>query len=46
MFPNKIEFMTPEAILGFGLIGGIFMAFIIGLIITIFTQKKNPEAIA
>ncbi len=39
------KFMTPEAILGFGLVGGIFMAIIIGLIITIFTQKKNPEAI-
>ncbi|MEX1239117.1 MAG: DUF4199 domain-containing protein [Cyclobacteriaceae bacterium] len=36
-------FMTAEAILIMGLIGGIIAAVIIGLIVTIFTQKKNPE---
>ena len=39
------KFMTPEMILVFGLFGGIIMVLIIGLIVTIFTQKKNPEAI-
>lgn len=36
-------FMTPEAMLIFGLIAGIIGTLIIGLIVTIFTQKKNPE---
>jgi hypothetical protein len=36
-------FSTPEAILGFGLIGGFIVILIVGLIVTIFTQKKNPN---
>jgi hypothetical protein len=36
-------FTTPEAMLLFGLIGGIIGTLIIGLIVTIFTQKKPPE---
>jgi hypothetical protein len=37
-------FTSPEAILGFGLIGGLIVILIVGLIVSIFTQKKNPEA--
>ncbi|MBS1681154.1 MAG: DUF4199 domain-containing protein [Bacteroidetes bacterium] len=40
------NFMTPEAMLGFGLVFGIIGFLIIGLIVTIFTQKKNPELLA
>lgn len=36
-------FMTPEAMLLMGIIGGIISSLIIGLIVTIFTQKKNPQ---
>lgn len=36
-------FMTPEAFFVMGLMGAIIAAVIIGLIVTIFTQKKNPE---
>lgn len=36
-------FMTPEAFFIMGLIGAIIASVIIGLIVTIFTQKKNPE---
>jgi hypothetical protein len=36
-------FMTPEALFGFGIFFGILFILFIGLIITIFTQKKNPE---
>jgi hypothetical protein len=36
-------FMSPEAILIFGIIGGIVTILIVGLIVTIFTQKKSPE---
>ncbi len=36
-------FMTPGAILIFGLVGGILGTVIIALIVTIFTQKKAPE---
>ncbi len=36
-------FMTPEAMLIMMLIGGIIATIIIALIVTIFTQKKNPE---
>lgn len=36
-------FMTPEAMFIFGLVGGIIFILICGLIVTIFTQKKNPE---
>lgn len=38
-------FMTPEAFLIFGIIGGIITAIIIGLLVTVFTQKKNPDPI-
>ena len=36
-------FMTPEAMFGFGIFFGILFILFIGLIVTIFTQKKNPE---
>ncbi len=36
-------FMTPEAMLIMILLGGIVATIIIALIVTIFTQKKNPE---
>jgi len=36
-------FMTPEAMFIFGLFGGIIIIVIVGLIVTIFTQKSNPE---
>jgi hypothetical protein len=36
-------FMTPEAFLIFGIIGGIILAMVLGLIVSIFTQKKAPE---
>ncbi len=36
-------FTTPEAMFGFMLVGGIAITLIIGLIVSIFTQKKNPE---
>jgi tetrahydromethanopterin S-methyltransferase subunit G len=39
------KFMTPEVFLGTGFFFGIIGVLIIGLIVTIFTQKKNPEAI-
>jgi hypothetical protein len=38
-------FTTPEAIFIFGLVGGIIFGVIIALIVSIFTQKKNPDAI-
>jgi hypothetical protein len=38
-------FTTPEAMLGFGLVFGILGFLIIGLIVTIFTQKKNPNEV-
>ncbi|MBS1543893.1 MAG: DUF4199 domain-containing protein [Bacteroidetes bacterium] len=38
------KFMTPEVMLGFGLVFGIIMYVICGIIITLFTQKKNPAA--
>jgi hypothetical protein len=38
------KFMTPEAMLLFGLIGGIIMIIICGLIVSAFTQNKNPQA--
>ena len=37
------KFMTPEMMLVFGIIGGLIMILIVGLIVTIFTQKKNPD---
>jgi hypothetical protein len=36
-------FTSPEALVGFSLFGGVFFTIIIALIVTIFTQKKNPE---
>ena len=36
-------FMSPEALLIFMVFGSIVAAIIIGLIVTIFTQKSNPE---
>jgi tetrahydromethanopterin S-methyltransferase subunit G len=39
------KFMTPEVFLGTGFFFGIIGVLVIGLIVTIFTQKKNPEAI-
>lgn len=36
-------FMSAEAMLIMGLIGGIIVTIIIGLIVSIFTQKKAPE---
>lgn len=36
-------FMTPEAMFIYMLLGGILVTVIVGLIVTIFTQKKNPE---
>ena len=37
-------FMTPEAFLIIGFIMGVIFIVISGLVISIFTQKKNPEA--
>ena len=37
-------FMTPEAMLAFGLIGGIIIIVCVGLVVTAFTQNKNPQA--
>ncbi len=37
------KFMTPEMILIFGIVGGIIMTLIVALIISIFTQKQNPD---
>lgn len=39
------KFMTPEMMLGFGFIFAIIGTVIIGLIVTIFTQKKNPNEV-
>jgi hypothetical protein len=36
-------FMSPGAMLGFGIVFGIIFSIIIALIVTIFTQKKAPE---
>jgi hypothetical protein len=38
-------FMTPEAMLFFGLFFGILFTIIIALVISIFTQKPRPETI-
>ncbi len=37
------SFMTPEMMAGFGFLGGLFFNMLCGVILTIFTQKKNPE---
>lgn len=36
-------FMSPIALSLFGLVGGVFFAFIASLILTIFTKKNSPE---
>jgi hypothetical protein len=36
-------FMTPEAWFGFGIFFGFLFILFVGLIVTVFTQKKNPE---
>ena len=38
------KFTTPEMMLVFGLIGGVIMGVICAVIVSLFTQKKNPEA--
>lgn len=40
------KFTTPTMMLIFGLIGGLVIVTLIGLLISLFTQKKNPDAIA
>jgi hypothetical protein len=37
------KFMTPEMMLVFGLIFGFIILLVVFAIVTIFTQKKNPE---
>jgi hypothetical protein len=39
----QAKFTTPEMILVFGILGGIFFGFIIALIVTAITKKSNPE---
>jgi len=38
------KFMTPEMMLVFGLIFGFIILMVVFALVTIFTQKKNPEA--
>ncbi len=38
------KFMTPEMMLVFGLIGGVIIGVICAVLLSLFTQKKNPEA--
>jgi uncharacterized protein YacL len=38
-------FTTPEMILVFGLVIGLFFGLLIAAVVTIFTQKRNPDAI-
>ncbi len=38
----QAKFTTPEMILVFGILGGIFFGFIIALIVTAITKKSNP----
>lgn len=38
------KFSTPEMILIFGLLGGLFIGMIVVLIVTAITKKSNPEA--
>jgi hypothetical protein len=35
--------MTPEMMFVFGLIFGVIIIIIVGLLVTIFTKKSNPE---
>jgi hypothetical protein len=36
-------FMTPEMMAAFGFLGAMFFDMLCGVVLTIFTQKKNPE---
>ena len=38
------KFTTPEMMLVFGLIGGVIIGVICAVIVSLFTQKKNPQA--
>lgn len=38
------KFMTPEMMMVFGILGMLFIGFIISLIVSLFTKKNNPEA--
>jgi hypothetical protein len=38
------KFMTPGMMVTFGIIFGVIIVVIVGLVVTIFTQKKSPEA--
>jgi hypothetical protein len=37
------KFMTPEAMVGMGIVMGLLFGCIIALLVTIFTKKSNPE---
>ncbi len=37
------KFMTPEAVVGMGIVMGLIFGCIIALIVTIFTKKSNPD---
>jgi hypothetical protein len=39
------KFMSPEAMLFFAVFFGILAIVICGLIVSLFTQRKNPDAI-
>lgn len=39
------KFSTPEMILIFGILMGLFFGMLVVLLVTIFTQKKNPDAV-
>lgn len=38
------KFMTPELMFVFGFIGGLIILVICAVLVSLFTQKKNPEA--
>jgi hypothetical protein len=38
------KFMTPGSMFIFGIIGGVIMGIICAVVVTLFTQKKSPEA--
>lgn len=38
------KFTTPEMMVVFGLIGGVVIGVICAVVVSLFTQKKNPEA--
>ncbi|NJN43185.1 MAG: DUF4199 domain-containing protein [Flammeovirgaceae bacterium] len=39
------KFTTPEMMLVFGLIGGVVIITLLGLVMSLFTQNKNPDAV-